>query len=90
MVTPEIVRLIVLQFNRPKRPPIKEIAENVGVSNSTAKIVVRKIREGMFDSEGEVHFTIKRKGRKPKVTNEIASRVKEVLTSSKTATLGTA
>ena len=89
-VTPEIVGLIVLQVNRPRAPSIKEIAENVGVSYATAKNVVRRIREGMFDSEGRVVYQMKRKGRKQKVTREIASRVKELLTSSTTATLRTA
>ena len=89
-VTPEVVRLIILQFNRPNGPSIKEIAENVGVSDPTAKNVVLKMREGMFDCEDEVRFDIKKTGRKSKVTRENARRVREILTSSSTSTLGTA
>ena len=43
----------------------------------------------MFDSEVVFHFTVKKKGIKPKVSPEIATRVRELLTSSTTATLGT-
>ena len=89
-VTPEIVRSIVLQYNRDQKPSIKVIAENVGISYTTAKKVVKQIREGMFDSDGVVHYTNKKSGRKPKVTSETASRVKEVLTATTRTTLATA
>ena len=46
--------MIVLQISRPKGPSIEEIAENVGVSYPTATNVMRKILEGMFDSDGVV------------------------------------
>ena len=43
----------------------------------------------MFECDGAVRYEMKKTGRRPKVTSEIASRVKELLTSTTTATLGT-
>ena len=69
---------------------IKDIAASVDLSQPTVKRLLRRIRDGEFDHVDVTLFTPKRKGRKPKVSKQKTVRVKEILTSQRTATLAIA
>ena len=89
-ITQEIVRLVLEQASRKKRPSNKEIAANVGISYQTILNLLKKINDGEYDFEDVVVYIPEKKGRKRILTGAKAARAKEILTSSTTATLDTA
>ena len=89
-MTREIVRSFILQYNRPKRPPVRQIAENVGISLSTANKLLKKLRDGVYDYGEDVVFIPEKRGRKTKMAKAIRARVVAILTSEPTMTLGRA
>ena len=89
-ITREIVRLVIVQTKRDKRPSNAEIAANVGISYGALLNLLKKINEGRYDFEDQVVFIPEKKGRKPKMTREMSARARDILTSSTTATLDSA
>ena len=79
-ITPEIVRLVVEQARREKRPSNKEIAANVGISYQTLLNLLKKINNGELDCEDGVLYVPEKKGRKPIITKAKIARTKELLT----------
>ena len=89
-ITQDIVRMVVIQVSRKERPPIKQIAENVGLAPSTVYKLLRELREGKHDYGDFVLYSPAKRGRKPVITTEMSERVRDILTSAPTETIDTA
>ena len=86
-LTHEIVTRFLEEFNKPDRSTIKNTAEKVGISFTTAKKLLRDIRCGNYDCGDMIVYHAMPKGRKPVRNEKNETRVKEVLTQSTTVTL---
>ena len=56
----EIVCRFLTEFNKPKRPSVNVIAAAVGISESTAMIFLRKIRDGDYDCGNKIPYRPKK------------------------------
>ena len=56
----EIVCRFLTEFNKPKRPSVNVIAAAVGISESAAKIFVRKILDGDYDCGNKIPYRPKK------------------------------
>ena len=86
-VTKAMVASVIAQLTRHHPPTLKQIAESVGLSVSTVKKLVASIRRGVFDHNGVVDWFPRKKGRRPKVNAQTATRVQNLLTGDPTMTL---
>ena len=81
--------MVITQISRENRPPIKQVAENVGLAVSTVKKLLKELREGKWDVGDFVVYNPPKMGRKPIITEEMSVRVKDILTSAPTETIDT-
>ena len=63
-VTQAIVFSILVQINRPNKPSIREVAASVDLEVSTARKLLKTIREGVYDYGDNTVFIPTQKGRK--------------------------
>ena len=86
-ITQEIVCRFLAEFNKPERATINAIAATVGISESAAKNILRKIGNGDYDCGEKILYRPKKKGRKPVRNEANERRVVEVLTYATTMTM---